>query len=107
MDNDQELKEELSVLLTGGVHYYELTDSFLNDGTMSPDFAARHASDVAEDIDKLASFIKSREERLELSIRVDELKRAASHNNSEYTSDYLEGRIVALTKTQDRFGSDV
>jgi len=28
--------------------------------------------------------------------RIDELKRAASHNNSEYTSDYLEDRIKKL-----------
>lgn len=28
--------------------------------------------------------------------RIDECKRAANHNNSEYTSDYLELRIKSL-----------
>lgn len=31
-----------------------------------------------------------------LEARIDEVKRAANHNNSEYTSDYLEERIDQL-----------
>jgi hypothetical protein len=34
--------------------------------------------------------------RLLLEGRIAELKQAAAHNNSEYTSDYLEERIKAL-----------
>lgn len=30
--------------------------------------------------------------------RIEELKGAAGHNNSEYTSDYLEARIKELSK---------
>ncbi len=34
--------------------------------------------------------------------RLDELKKVASHNNSEYTSDYIEERIASLESTKPK-----
>ena len=42
----------------------------------------------AETIDAIEELIQA--------ARADELKRVASHNNSVYTSDYIEGRLEAL-----------
>lgn len=33
--------------------------------------------------------------------RIDELKKAAAHNNSEYTSDYIEDRIAQLSNSKE------
>lgn len=34
--------------------------------------------------------------------RISELKKVASHNNSEYTSDYIEDRIVTLNGVKNK-----
>jgi len=34
--------------------------------------------------------------------RINELKKVASHNNSEYTSDYIEDRIVTLKRVKNK-----
>lgn len=57
--SDDELREFLAKILTGGVHYYELRDSFTNSGTTQPDFPARYASDVADEIDEVVALLES------------------------------------------------
>jgi len=59
VSSPEELRDKLADILTGGVHYYELTNSFLNDGQMTPDFPARYASDVVNEIDKIVSIFQS------------------------------------------------
>lgn len=46
----------------------------------------------------LLSWHESTRKRSELVARRDELRRAANHNNSEYTSDYLEDRLEAIDR---------
>ena len=64
-----QLQEELAHILTGGVDYYELADSFLNDGQMTPDFAARYASDVVEEIDNIVELFASQRQAILKEVR--------------------------------------
>lgn len=62
--NTEALQERIAELMAGGVHYYELRDSFINSGSMQQEFGARWASDVADEIDEVVKFIQSREATL-------------------------------------------
>ncbi len=58
IDTDEELKESLANILTGGVHYYELEDDVHRDDAMAPSFQ-RWSSDVIEEIDEIVKLFKS------------------------------------------------
>jgi hypothetical protein len=63
----------------------------LSEGLMSPSSANR----IDDEAKAALQTLIADKERL---ARLDELKRAAAHNNSEYTSDYLEERIQKLSE---------
>lgn len=66
---NEDLKDKIAQLLTGGVHYYELNDPMLQDGQMHPEFAARWSSDVVKEVDDLAELFDQ-----ELGRRVEEAR---------------------------------
>ena len=50
---DGELREQICLALTNGVHIYEVEDSAHNEYAISPEFPARWASDVLKEVEKL------------------------------------------------------
>jgi len=89
--DDDELKESIAQLITGGVFYYELTDSFMNDSVLEPQFPARWPSDVAQEVDKLVEFIKSYGDSREL----EGLRRITADSGNIYY-EYDDGSRVSI-----------
>lgn len=53
LDADRELRDKIAMLLTGGVHYFELEATVHEESEMTPSFGGRWSSDVMEEVDDL------------------------------------------------------
>lgn len=79
------------------------TPDWLDDIKLEVQFTERQIDDLKPSTvlhialtDEAKAIIIAKLEEAELRGRLDELRRACNHNNSEYTSDYLEERIAEL-----------
>lgn len=86
--SEEELREALAQKLTGGVHYWELADSFMNDGQMTPNFPARYANDVVKDIDNIVEIFIS-----ELTRALKELKEELDDGKKSHSMAVIAGVI--------------
>lgn len=93
-----QLQEELAHILTGGVDYYELADSFLNDGQMTPDFAARYASDVVEEIDNIVELFASQRQAIIKEVREGSVDVYWDEHNGELVQAVPLAHLDALEK---------
>lgn len=73
-------------------HIHNSDDPLVENTHSSDEWDAHKDFDLKEAKDELLALIESETSKA----RIDEAKRAANHNNSAYTSDYLEDRIIAL-----------